>query len=250
MYIRFDPEPLKPYLDASSSPKLIHEAARSCSLWNQTVSPFILPPGISIMMGDVCGGSSSTSMAGTVMTWMKENRQQSSTVWATLAEANKSIYEGLQELIRISKDMPEKYRNDIETAANLTSEKWPTQVDASGSLEILTKLRKLFKRTRFWLKRLGDDAKVGIEPEAQTALADRTESLAGVLCAGVPGAGGNDAIYAIILSDATRDNVERVWSQWETSIRGKTYGTAVCPLLLSAENSSRFGVLNEPPMPW
>ena len=53
---------------------------------------------------------------------------------------------------------------------------------------LLQNIRKLFKRTRFWLKRMGDNAGVGIEPDASSALADRTESLVGVLCAGVPGA--------------------------------------------------------------
>ena len=250
MYVRFDPDPLKPYLDAAASPRLIYEAALSSTLWNQTVSPFTLPAGISMMMGDVCGGSSSTSMARDVMAWLKDNRQQSSTIWATLAEANKLIHEGLKELICISETKPEEYKSDIEKAAALTADKRTTQQDVSGVFATLTKIRKLFKRTRFWLKKMGDEAKVGIEPESQTALADRTESLAGVLCAGVPGAGGNDAIFCLVLSDATRENVERVWSQWETSMRGKTYGTAVCPLLLSADTSSQCGVLNEKPMPW
>ena len=94
---------------------------------------------------------------------------------------------------------------------------------------------------------MGDNAGVGIEPDSQTALVDRTESLGGVLCAGVPGAGGNDAIFSIVLSTAARDNVERVWSSWETSMRGRQHGTVVCPLTVKTElESNRVGVLIEP----
>lgn len=31
-------------------------------LWNQIITPFKLPSGFELVMGDVCGGSSSTSM--------------------------------------------------------------------------------------------------------------------------------------------------------------------------------------------
>ena len=57
----------------------------------------------------------------------------------------------------------------------------------------------------------------------------------------------NDAIFAIVLSSAARDNVERVWSSWETSMRGRQHGTVVCPLTVQTEpESNRVGVLIEP----
>lgn len=61
----------------------------------------------------------------------------------------------------------------------------------------LLKLRSLFQTTRRLLKKMGDSAGVGIEPEAQTALCDATMALPGVVAAAVPGAGGNDAIFAL-----------------------------------------------------
>lgn len=70
-----------------------------------------------------------------------------------------------------------------------------------------------------------------IEPDSQTALADATEALPGVVAAGVPGAGGQDALFAIVLSAAAREGVERLWSTWsEQSVQ-------VCPLLLHAESN-------------
>ena len=61
----------------------------------------------------------------------------------------------------------------------------------------LLKLRSLFQTTRRLLKKMGDSAGVGIEPETQTALCDATMALPGVVAAAVPGAGGNDAIFAL-----------------------------------------------------
>jgi len=247
MYSRFDSEPLEPCLAPDASAQLIYEAAMSKQIWNQVSAPFTLPKGLDIIMGDVCGGSSSTSMVREVLKWLKEKPMQSSSVWAALSEANKNIFESLSRLSYIAAADPERYAADIEKASSLTADKWSLENDDSGVFSALQNSRKLFKRTRFWLKRMGDNAGVGIEPESQSALADRTESLPGVLCAGVPGAGGNDAIFAIVLSLAARENVERVWSQWETSLRGKTYGTVVCPLTLAAQPEGRVECTSFPP---
>lgn len=91
---------------------------------------------------------------------------------------------------------------------------------------------------------MGREAGVEIEPPSQTILADKTETLQGVLCAGVPGAGGHDAIFAIVLSFTARTQVEDMWSSWGSS------GADVCPLLLSAEGGLDGGVRVEEEMVW
>ena len=52
---------------------------------------------------------------------------------------------------------------------------------------------------------------VQIEPESQTRLLDATMNLEGVLLAGVPGAGGYDAVFAVTLGDSN-SNVTKTWS--------------------------------------
>ena len=93
---------------------------------------------------------------------------------------------------------------------------------------------------------------VSIEPDASSALADRTESLAGVLCAGVPGAGGYDALHTIVLSEDARNGVELAWSTWESSMRGRNYRTTVCPLTLQAESvdDNKCGISLEKDTTW
>lgn len=51
-----------------------------------------------------------------------------------------------------------------------------------------------------------------IEPESQTRLLDATMNMKGVLLAGVPGAGGFDAIFAITLGESG-NNVADAWSK-------------------------------------
>ena len=100
-------------------------------------------------------------------------------------------------------------------------------------------LRVLFRQARKLLKQMGECAGVGIEPDEQTALADATERLPGVVCAGVPGAGGVDAIYAIVLSSQARERVEWLWSTWSSSSTTTDTAatvTSVCPLLLRADS--------------
>lgn len=50
-----------------------------------------------------------------------------------------------------------------------------------------------------------------IEPESQTQLLDFTMNMEGVLFAGVPGAGGFDAVFAVTLG-ASSNNIIRAWS--------------------------------------
>jgi phosphomevalonate kinase len=43
-------------------PSVIYSAVNNASLWTQTITCFSLPPSVDLIMGDVCGGSSSVSM--------------------------------------------------------------------------------------------------------------------------------------------------------------------------------------------
>ena len=75
----------------------------------------------------------------------------------------------------------------------------------------LLKLKSLFLNTRIALKKMGDNAGVPIEPTEQTLLCNSTMKLPGVLSCSVPGAGGYDAIVAIVLGNNSLKNVEEHW---------------------------------------
>lgn len=91
---------------------------------------------------------------------------------------------------------------------------------------------------------MGECANTNIEPDEQTILANKTSDINGVLCSGVPGAGGIDAIYAIVLSKKSRENVELMWSTWGLSddTIELSKGCRICPLMLTSDNGNIVGV--------
>ena len=93
-------------------------------------------------------------------------------------------------------------------------------------IDKLLGLKKHFSIARQALKQIGEEAGVEIEPDQQTSLVNATEDLPGVLAAGVPGAGGVDAVFAITTSDIGRKRIEALWSSYTDN------DSVVCPLLL------------------
>ena len=106
----------------------------------------------------------------------------------------------------------------------------------------LLDLRMAFLECRQNLKGMGKLAGVPIEPDEQSALADATMKLPGVIAAGVPGAGGYDALFAIYVkgpetndgsSDQVRDEIGNLWRE----MSDENDETVVCPLLVRAAGS-------------
>lgn len=70
---------------------------------------------------------------------------------------------------------------------------------------------------------MGKESSVPIEPDTQTALLEATLKVDGVLIAGVPGAGGYDAIFCIIADDgadvySTFYRLQGVWKRREVKV--------------------------------
>ncbi|KAJ1422854.1 ribosomal protein S5 domain 2-type protein [Ochromonadaceae sp. CCMP2298] len=204
--------------------------------WSQTIRPFSLPHGVGIVLGDVCGGSSSTSMARQVLKWKREKPQQAEKVWDTLAFANAEIFKIFEQLNLQYQRNPAVFDATLAWAAEAVADVWLDKKD-NETIASLLNLRGQFQLTRQLLKQMGQNAGVHIEPPSQSLLADATIVLPGVLAAGVPGAGGEDALFAITLSPQARSRVENMWSEW-----GKSNSTAVCPLLLEAGAGLQSGV--------
>lgn len=105
------------------------------------------------------------------------------------------------------------------------------------------------------------NAGVPIEPPVQTKLVDATSALPGVLCAGVPGAGGVDAVFAIVVHPHSEKGVRDLWASWrvgEEPAEGLDGGEDpsavegfVCPLLLTAaEGGLQSGMLCTRQLSW
>ena len=147
--------------------------------WDHKVtpkSPSTILPGTTLMLGDVSGGSESEGMARKVLKWVKESDGE---LWSRLiAEVDSGL--------RVFEDGDK---------AGLT---------ASVSV------------VRSKIKEIGVLSGVGVEPDEQTDLCDMTSGIGGVVACGVPGAGGVDAIYAIVEDEAVKE-VEEAWEKWEAT---------------------------------
>jgi phosphomevalonate kinase len=72
------------------------------------------------------------------------------------------------------------------------------------------------------MRDMGARTGVPIEPAEQTALLDACVALPGVLASGVPGAGGYDALWLLVLvpagagaGAAPAEAAERLWAGWK-----------------------------------
>jgi len=245
IYTRFDASGLKGCIDSANlSGKVLLDAVQSETMWTQTTTPFNLPPGLGLIMGDVCGGSSSTSMARAVLSWL-DNKKGAKEIWDELRATNNKIRENFSSMIDASNNKEATYMRALRVVSSTQSVIWPTfhKDDDMGILvHQWANLRGLFIESRRLLKSMGEQAGVGIEPDEQSELANRTQELLGVLSAGVPGAGGVDALYAITLGFDARARIEKLWSEWSAR--------TVCPLILTAESGSEVGVRVETHLAW
>ncbi|CCG83580.1 Probable phosphomevalonate kinase [Taphrina deformans PYCC 5710] len=145
--------------------------------WPMTVQRIKLRPGLKLLMGDVAQGSSTPGMVKKVKAC-----SAALDIWPSLG---------------ISNDLLSEY---------LTSQTPYDPADQSRVREMTSSVRGL-------LKQMGVEAKVEIEPDEQTKILDKTLLLDGVVTCGVPGAGGYDAIFAIVSTHLdAEDKVRELWS--------------------------------------
>ena len=246
LYQRFAAEPFAVVMEPGASANAIFAAVNNSSAWTQVIRPLSLPSCLQLMMADVCGGTESVSMARQVLKWRKEKPVEASEIWNQLLSTNSQISRSLVQLADRIKGLTPYTLSVLQDRLD-AGVNW-TVPDSSIAIEECCAVRKLFTKARSLLKRMGECAGVGIEPDEQTRLANATEAVPGVLCAGVPGAGGVDAIFCLVLTPAAREKVESLWSTWR-DVNGAP--TVVCPLMLQADSGSvPLGTRVEPSVQW
>ena len=215
--------------------------------WDCTVTPFTLPKGLEIIMADICGGSESPSMAKKVLDWKKNSRKVGfldDYYWKDLKRCNNKVASLLTKEFTSSSFIGGLKRDGEQILANRTAEQWKKPMPSSwhefagSSWDVAGKLldlRMALLESRQNLKGMGNAAGVPIEPDIQTELANATMKLPGVIAAGVPGAGGYDALFVIYVkgketadgkSDQVRDDIGNLWKELSEAHSE----TVVCPL--------------------
>lgn len=150
------------------------------SRWDMQITRCALPDGLSLLMGDVKGGSATPSMVKTVLAWRKNNPERAGQVWTALDEANMAL---------------------VGTLTSLSS--------SHKSPELLEQLRNNFLSIRKYLKIMTRESGAAIEPGSQTRLLDACYKLDGVYGGCVPGAGGYDAI-ALVVDSTKIEDIKRI----------------------------------------
>uniref|UniRef100_A0A0E0NSJ8 phosphomevalonate kinase n=1 Tax=Oryza rufipogon TaxID=4529 RepID=A0A0E0NSJ8_ORYRU len=183
--------------------------------WDHEKVKFSLPPLMSLLLGEPgTGGSSTPSMVGSVKQWQKSDPQKSKETWSKLGIANSVLENQLRNLNKLAEDHWEAYESVLRSCSRLTCSKW-TEVATNQHQELIVRsllaARDAFLEIRLHMREMGIAAGVPIEPESQTQLLDATMNMEGVLLAGVPGAGGFDAVFSVILGEAS-DAVAKAWS--------------------------------------
>ncbi|MCD9645756.1 hypothetical protein HAX54_034941 [Datura stramonium] len=215
-YVRFSPEVLSSAQNAGMATPLTEVISDVLKAkWDHERTKFSLPPLMTLLLGEPgSGGSSTPSMVGAVKKWQKSDPQHSLETWRKLSEGNSALEMHLNTLCKLAERNYNVYECVINTCSLFPAEKWIERAKEPSQAEIVKELlgaRDAMLGIRYYMRKMGEAAGIPIEPESQTHLLDTTMSMEGVLLAGVPGAGGFDAVFAVTLG-ASSKNVTKTWS--------------------------------------
>ncbi|XP_010540730.1 PREDICTED: phosphomevalonate kinase-like [Tarenaya hassleriana] len=215
-YVRFSPDVLsfaQVAVNGLPLPEVIGGILKG--KWDHERSEFSLPPLMNLFLGEPgSGGSSTPSLVGAVKKWQMAEPEKSRENWKNLSDANLELETKLNMLTKLAKNHWDAYIGIIKSCSVLTSEKWmqhATEPIKETIIRELLEARDAMLMIRHLMRKMGEAAGVPIEPESQTQLLDSTMSGEGVLLAGVPGAGGFDAIFAVTLGDSG-STLTKAWS--------------------------------------
>lgn len=214
-YVRFSPNVLTTAQAAVKEPleEVIVDILKG--KWDHERTEFSLPPLMNLLLGEPgAGGSSTPSMVGAVKKWQKSDPQKSQETWNKLSEANLDLERQLNLLRKVAAEQWDVYKCILSKCSMLGSKKWMEQATEPNQQAIVKALlgaRDAMLEIRNHMRQMGEAAGIPIEPKSQTELLDRTMELEGVLLAGVPGAGGFDAVFAITLGDSS-SHVIKSWT--------------------------------------
>ncbi|KAI8048454.1 Phosphomevalonate kinase [Thamnidium elegans] len=227
-YKRFHPDILTPIMDENVDQKLLSSSVDADNLnWDNQVVPFQLPPGFDLMLADIDAGSHTPTLVGKVLNWKKTKPEESNLVWNQLGQFNLLVEQHFRELSRLYTKDNTAYNQTIELCSQLKSSDW-AQVQGKVAEEMV-KLVNDFNMVRSLLQKMTELSQVPVEPQEQTRLLNACTDIAGVAMAGVPGAGGYDAIFCIVLSNHSKQLVRKVWESWKE--------LSVGPLLSHADSN-------------
>ncbi|CEL60976.1 phosphomevalonate kinase [Rhizoctonia solani AG-1 IB] len=226
VYQRFEPNVIGEIMQGKpNGSTLLSTLSPSNNAWNHVVSPFKLPPLTRIMLADVDSGSDTPSMVGNVLKWKKAEPVVADQLWEGLDKCNRGLGDIINRLSEKYEEDPTEYANTVDKLAREPGDEWERQSPIEAlevtAAQLFGNTRRLTKSIRDGMRAMGKSSGVPIEPPEQTRLLDACCTLPGVIGGGVPGAGGYDAIWLLVLqpqdkglSSSIVASVEELWQGW------------------------------------
>ena len=191
--------------------------------WDEEVAPLQLPGFLQLLLADVRGGAKTPGMVQQVQRWRANNAVESERLYSDMEAQMAGVQRCLASLAASEQAANQSVANVLARLAVTRADDWSGvqsgEVDtaAASLVGALLQLRQHFATIRSLYRSMGEQSGVAIEPPNQTALCDATQRVEGVLAAGVPGAGGNDAIFILALRRAQPDTLaealQQAWQQ-------------------------------------
>lgn len=250
-YVRFPPKSLQSIMDKTDPDSRICTKSFKVDLeqmlqddqrWIYSRNRFSLPPGFNLFVADVKGGSETPGMVRKVLDW-KANHPGADALWNHIDKLNQQLEEIFQKLYDIQSKHPEAYDTTLRLLSQYPIDQWNQDHEfTSESVNkelgvVIQEARRCFIEIRQSMKRMGQESDVEIEPDTQTFLLNETMKAAGCVFAGVPGAGGYDAIFSVYFGES-RESIEAIWHRY-----GEENGLIISPLLL--KESKHHGLFIE-----
>ncbi|KAG6378187.1 phosphomevalonate kinase [Boletus reticuloceps] len=224
LYMRFNPVLLDGLMkggDTASRMLPLSPALSPGSHWDYRTVPIHLPPLVRLLLADVSAGSDTPSLASKVLKWRQETADEADALWAAIDTSNQTLATQLRHLF----DLHER-QSDLYVSAVKRMSLAPSSEVRGSALFILAELTtggylcpSGLANTRALMRQMGKAAgdDVHIEPDTQTELLDASIAQKGVICGGVPGAGGYDAIWLLVFepNNGTSEPLSAVEKLWE-----------------------------------
>jgi phosphomevalonate kinase len=239
-YVRFSPAVIGEALDAlvaggASACAAVAACVDGADAWDHRALPFALPPSFRLVVGDVASGASTPSMVRALLAWRAEQQEgESGELWPRLERCHASAAAAVRALAAAAADAPAAFEAAVRVpgfraapaaapAAGAesggTSDDTAVAPEVAAALALLRAARGAYADLRATVRTVSDLSAVPVEPRRLTPLLDATEAVDGVLFAGCPGAGGEDAIFALVADPAAVAKVEALWEGWTDGVR-------------------------------
>ncbi|OLY82701.1 putative phosphomevalonate kinase [Smittium mucronatum] len=210
IYNRFSPSLIQSAMTLPNSRSVNFVVDPSNSKFDSKVQKVFLPHGLHLVLVDINSGSNTPSMVSKVLAWKTEFPDEGSQIWESISSKNDKVCTLFEKLDQLYTNNPESYTAALDLCSTHPAAEWGLLVGKCAdliSIQVIYILIEVFNTSneiRRLMKRMGDLSGVPIEPDQQTSLIDKCLLFPGVVMAGVPGAGGFDAIYCIVINESTR----------------------------------------------